>query len=231
MNRLLRAAAALALAVVGAFALAGPASAAADPTTECARQAAGYEAAGVCQLTVATAAPVCVDNVPKLTYAVTVEGSDKTLVTITFVNPSGDSVVYADQPLSGTVLWPGAVVGANGKGSDWPGWTKKADGTWAQGDAFSWAAQQVQVHFKVNPEATATVTYPAAGTACLPASSDVLGAEPNVTPVKSVVDPGRADVLSATGAESRPVLMLGAGLVVVGAGVLVTLAVLRRRSA
>ncbi|HEX5331222.1 MAG TPA: hypothetical protein VFW79_01120 [Cellulomonas sp.] len=52
--------------------------------------------------------------------------------------------------------------------------------------------------------------------------SDVLGAEPNVTVVRS-------QVLSATGSNVEPVLWLAGGLVVVGAGVVGGIAVARRR--
>lgn len=52
--------------------------------------------------------------------------------------------------------------------------------------------------------------------------SDVLGAEPNVTTARS-------GVLPATGSNVAPVLLLAGGLVVVGAGALGAIAVVRRR--
>ena len=223
MNRLLRLTAVLALLMGAGLTLASPASAADDPTGECVRQAAGYEAAGVCQLTVRSLKAVCVDDIAKVSYDVTAEGTPNTTVTITFVNPSGPAVVYADQPLSGSVNWPGTVVGADGKGVDWAGWTQKADGTWIAGDEFSWTLPSVQVRFKVNPEASATLAYPDVATGCAPARSEVLSA----TVVSASTS--RSGVLAATGSEATPVLLLGGGLVAVGAGVLVTLAVLRRR--
>ena len=69
--------------------------------------------------------------------------------------------------------------------------------------------------------------YAAQGVACPPTvtpppGSDVLGAEPNVTAA-------RFDVLSATGWNVAPVLLLAGGLVVVGAGALGAIAVVRRR--
>ncbi|NMM16978.1 MAG: hypothetical protein HHJ14_07495 [Cellulomonas sp.] len=69
--------------------------------------------------------------------------------------------------------------------------------------------------------------YAAPGVVCPPTvtpppRSDVLGADPNVTTVRS-------DVLSATGSNVEPVLLLAGGLVVVGAGVLGGIAVARRR--
>ena len=49
------------------------------------------------------------------------------------------------------MLWPGAVVGPDGKGIDWPGWTKQANGTWVQGDEFSWVNPSAQVLFTMGP--------------------------------------------------------------------------------
>src|SRR5450830_2038622 len=74
--------------------------------------------------------------------------------------------------------------------------------------------------------------YAAPGVVCVLSStpaprSDVLGAEPNVTTVRS--DVLSAGVLSATGSNVEPVLLLAGGLVVVGAGVLGGIAVARRR--
>ena len=60
-------------------------------------------------LNVAVLQPICDGDVPKLRYEITVPGSTATTVTITWLNPSGANVVYANQPLSGTVNWPGAV--------------------------------------------------------------------------------------------------------------------------
>ena len=110
---------------------------------------------------------VCTSNVPYLDYDVTVNnlpGADK--VTITFINPGGPDIVFADQPLSGKILWPGAVLDGQGNIVDWPGWTLNPDGTWTQGDEFDWVRPSVQVNFEVNPSATVTVDYPPATSAC-----------------------------------------------------------------
>ena len=236
MKSKLRAAAAIALGMFAALALVGPAAAAVAPSDDCARQDAGYAAAGVCQLTVKVATPVCDNNVPMLRYQVLAEGTSNPTVTITWMNPSGANVVAADQPLSGSVPWPGAVVGSDGQGVGWPGWIKQADGTWVKGGPFGWTRPSVQVAFKVGTEATSTVSYPPSSPVCLtePAGSSVLGAEPNAAgavPVSRQVVSASSQVLSATGSNTAPVLLLAGGLVLVGAGVLITLAVLRRRQA
>lgn len=83
--------------------------------------------------------------------------------------------------------------------------------------------------------------YAAPGVVCPPTvnpppRSDVLGADPNVATVRSDVlgaEPNvtmvRSGALPATGSNVAPVLLLAGGLVVVGAGALGAIAVVRRR--
>jgi len=171
-----------------------------------------------CELRVVTKSPICDNDVPKLRYAVEAIGTPSTTVTITWVNPSGADVVQSGLPLSGTVLWPGAVV-KDGKGVDWPGWRQLPDGSWVEGDEFDWVRPSVQVTFQVNPEATVTVAYPPSSPQCLtsPPGGQVLADEP------------AAPELSATGTDALPVALAGAGLLAVGAlAVLVTLRHRRR---
>lgn len=225
MNKLIRSVLGIALATTAVLPFAGPAAAVETPAPGCPTQDPGYEAGGVCQVTVTTVDPTCVGGVASLDYVVTAEGTPSSTVTITFVNPSGGNVVYANQPLTGSVLWPGMVV-TGGQATDWPGWTKAADGTWSSGDEFSWADSNVQVLFAVGPEAAATVTYPQ-GTGsgyCGPSSSEVLAAPPNAS--TSLV----SNVLAATGANPMPLAFLGGGLILVGGSLLVMRSRLRHRS-
>jgi hypothetical protein len=164
-------------------------------------------------LNVGVLQPVCDGDVPKLRYEINVPGSTATTVTITWLNPSGPNVVYANQPLSGTVNWPGAVV-VNGRGVDWPGWTQLANGTWVEGDEYNWVRPSVQVLFQVNPEATVTVAYPPSSPNCLTNPPQVLSASQR---------------LSATGTDAGPMLTLATVLTVAGAAVLGGLAWRRRR--
>jgi hypothetical protein len=198
-----------------------PSPSATDPAFGCLGATTTYGAPLPCQLNVTVAQPVCDGDVPYLKYAVEAVGSPNTTVTITWVNPSGADVVYANQPLSGRVLWPGAVVDSAGKPVDWPGWHKTADGAWVQGDEFDWVRPSVQVHFKVNPEATVAVAYPASSPQCsVNPQAFVLADSPT--------DPSAA-VLAATGSNGvGPTLLGAAGLVVVGA-LVVTLTVVARR--
>lgn len=208
--------------LVGLF-VAGPAAASTlpgDPSpapTPCPTDRPGYAAPGVCQL-VAHVNPVCVADVPLLKYSLEEMGTTLTTATITWVHPGGTDVVLKDQPLTGTLLWPGAVLNSEGKIVDWPGWTQRADGTWVPGDAFDWARQPLQVQFEVNPSTVATVSYPGGAGVCEPVSSAVLAE--GSTPVRSAV-------LAATGSDVAPYAIGGAGLVLVGA-VLLLLRMSRR---
>jgi LPXTG-motif cell wall-anchored protein len=148
----------------------------------------------------------CVDDVALLGYKYNGDASE---VTITFVNPDGADVVYADQPASGTVLWPGMEVSSDGAGEDWPGWTKNEDGTWVRGDSYDWAAETVQVIITADADTVTTSTYPNA-VSCSPAGVPRTGA------------------LAATGGDLVLPLSIAAGLVLVG-GVAV-LATRRRRA-
>jgi len=237
MSRLRRGAvAALLAALVGLF-VAGPslaadagtstqgttATATGEPQFGCLGATDSYGAPLPCQLSVRVLEPVCDNDVPYLSYSVATQGTPNTTVTITWLNPGGQDVVYANLPLTGRVLWPGAVVDAQGNPVDWPGWRKLSDGTWVEGDEFDWVRPSVQVHFKVNPEATVTVAYPPATPTCSanPPTSQVLADNPSGSPTSAV--------LAATGAgDTTPLVVAGLGLVLAGA-VAVALAFVSRR--
>lgn len=109
--------------------------------------------------------PICDGDVPYLRYRVVATGIDVDTVTITWINPTGDDVVQADLPLDGRVLWPGAVVAADGSPLDWPGW-RLEDGEWVVGDEFDWVRPSVDVRFEANPELTKTAAYPPSSPSC-----------------------------------------------------------------
>ena len=129
MVRLVRSAAVALVAVLVALVGALPASATDEgptaspsPTSQvygCIDPVDSYGAPRACQLLVQVLSPVCDNDVPKLRYVVNPVGTPNDKVTITFLNPGGPDVVHADQPLAGSVLWPGAVVGPDGRVSVW----------------------------------------------------------------------------------------------------------------
>lgn len=212
-------AAALLLASVGLAPSVASAAPAPSPSAsdDCTRGVDDYGAPLPCELDVTVLTPVCDNDVPKLRYAVTAVGSTRDTVDITWVNPQGDDVVLADLPLTGTVLWPGAVVGADGSGADWPGWRLEG-GTWVQGDEYDWVRPDVTVRFDVNPTATVTVDYP-------PSSPQCLTAPPRTEVLAAGDDAERSEVLAATGAQVGLLAAAAGGLVALGAGAVA----LRRR--
>ena len=199
-----------------------PSASASAPTYGCADVDA-YPSQAVCTLKV-VASPICVNDVPELAYNVVAVGTPITTVTITFKNPGGADIVYPDLPLSGTILWPGAVVGADGNATDWPGWTKQADGSWVAGDQFSWTRPSSNLNFEVNPGADASVSYPSATSVCAnPPNTEVLADDGVVLASNS------SAVLSATGSNDAPLLFAAIAFVVVGAGAVTLVTISRRR--
>ena len=69
-----------------------------------------------------TLVSTCEADAAYLDYAIELEGTTGDTVTVTWINPDGEGVVHRDLPLSGRLLWPGAVVDDDGRGVDWPGW-------------------------------------------------------------------------------------------------------------
>jgi hypothetical protein len=172
--------------------------------------------------------------VPKLTYQVAVTGTDSTTVTITWINPNGDDVVMTGLPLSGTVLWPGAVE-LNGEPVDWPGWSF-VDGSdpdsvadqWVEGDEFDWVRPTVTIRISVNPEAEMTVAYPPSSPDC--ATDPQGGVEgvsgPGITPPPT--DGLGAQVQPMSGV-SLPLILLGLAALVLGVGFAIPTPVTERR--
>jgi LPXTG-motif cell wall-anchored protein len=218
MNRWMRALTVLALALSGAVLSAGASTAAEPDLTPCQAEAQGYSPSSPCQLTVQTQTQ-CTNNVPRIAYQAVVEGTNATTATITFINPTGADIVLTNQPLSGTLLWPGATVDADGNATDWPGWTQLASGEWIEGDSFDWARPNLAMQFAVNPVTDAVVVYPATKPACGPTGG---ASSAGVTQVSHGISR-----LSSTGTTVTPLLAVAGGLVVVGLGAL--LAVRRRR--
>jgi hypothetical protein len=178
--------------------------------------------------------PVCDGDVPKLTYQVAVTGTTSNTVTITWVNPNGDDVVMTGLPLSGTVLWPGAIE-LNGEPVDWPGWSfvdgPDADSVpdqWVEGDEFDWVRPSVTIIISVNPEASMSVAYPPSSPDCATepegAVRGVTG--PGITPPPT--DGLGAEVRPASG-FGLPLILLGLAAVVLAIGFVVPMPATERR--
>ncbi len=159
--------------------------------------------------------PTCDGDMPYLEYEIEVEGTDATTATIIFMHPTDpdQDVVHADLPLSGRVLWPGAIPAGAAGGPDWPGWSFD-DGLWVEGDEFDWARPEVEVLFQVDPEAIVSVAYPSSTADCDPNApgGDVGSATgtPNVTlPPTDMLPAGSS---SPSGDSWRLILLAMAGI-------------------
>lgn len=155
---------------------------------------------------------VCEGNAPWIEFDVVVTGGDaadrSAPASLVLTNGSETTTVQlgtlSEGELQGRVLWPGAAVGSDGRGSDWPGWTL-ADGTWSESDDdYAWTRGDVSATLVVNPTLAVPVAYPQSTTDCATAPA-VAGAP--------------AGSLPATGGDSA---MMGsavvAGSVAVAAG-------------
>lgn len=204
--------------------VAGPSAALTTQVIPGCEPANGYEPGEICQVLVAPLSPDCIATVPTLPYAVTVEGraeDSPNTIDITWVNPGGDDVVLTDQPLEGSLVWPGTVVGSDGLATDWPNWSQNANGTWSQGDEFTWAVGSVDVQFGSTPAVTLPVSYPDRPE-CRPEGA-VLASNPGTptrTPPAATPQRGLSGVLAATGSAGVP-LAIGAGALLVGGASLV----------
>ncbi|MFH6999694.1 gliding motility-associated C-terminal domain-containing protein, partial [Flavobacterium sp. FlaQc-57] len=109
-----------------------------------------------------TATGICVNDVPYIDYVVTpVNFTPVSGVTIAWANSSNTVITTMnDLPLSGRVIWPGAVVDESGKGIDWPGWIFQ-NNKWIQGaDGFETLRPSANLTITLNPSQTITVSYP-----------------------------------------------------------------------
>ncbi len=229
MVKIARRAALVTVALAAALLTAGPAMAETPPASStptpgpsgyaCLNQEAGYAASGVCQLVVLKADTVCRGDLPWLDYSLQAQGTPNTTATLTWGDPNGQHVTMSGLPLTGSVLWPGAVADAHGNAIDWPGWSL-VNGVWVQHDQWDWVRPSVPLTFEVNPSATITAYYPEATAPC---------ADP---PSTAVLADGGSAVLASTGTSDATPLMAGAaGALLLGALLLAIRAAVRRRSA
>ncbi|WP_449404066.1 T9SS type B sorting domain-containing protein [Flavobacterium hibernum] len=133
-----------------------------------------------------TATAICVNDVPYVDYVVTpVNFTPINGVTIAWANSSNTVITTMnDLPLSGRILWPGAVVDQAGKGIDWPGWIFQ-NNKWIQGaDGFETLRPSATLTITLNPSQTITVTYPPSEPLCtLRPTFAIVANDDNVGPI------------------------------------------------
>lgn len=165
-----------------------------------------------------TVSPACSADVPWITFSVVLTDPDDVATghTARLVLSNGSQSVtltlgeLVGNRLSGTVLWPGASVGADGRGNGWPGWTFSG-GEWVETSGnFAWTRGNITATLEVNPSLAVPLSYPPSTPQCLTSP-----------PLARALTAGVA--LPATGGDSAALapLLWGAGtLVLVGGGVL-----------
>ncbi len=152
----------------------------------------------------------CRDDAVWLNWQIDVADTDADTVSLTFVNPDGDDLVYDDLPLTGELLWPGTELDDDGTPTNWPGWSL-VDGVWIEGDGFDWVRGDTDVTVRINPVGTFTVSYP-------PATADCAGDPP-------------PEELPDTGVRSTTLALLALLLLGVGVGTVLAGTRVRRRPA
>lgn len=127
-----------------------------------------------------TATAVCKSDVPYIQYTVVPNftPSSANPVTLTWLN--GDKTVLtaqptlSNQPLQAEILWPGAVLDAQGNPTDWPGWYL-SNGQWVQGaDGYENTRPTAYLVISVNPTDTVQASYPPATPTCNAAPPNVV---------------------------------------------------------
>ncbi|MBF4466463.1 Ig-like domain-containing protein, partial [Flavobacterium sp. LC2016-12] len=115
-----------------------------------------------------TANSYCSNDVPYVSYTVAADNfTPNSLLTINWIDSENNVVAtQTNLPLTGNVLWPGAIVDNNGIGIDWPGWLL-TNGQWVEGaDGFENTRTGVTMQFSLNPTVNVVVNYPPATPQC-----------------------------------------------------------------
>lgn len=120
-------------------------------------------------LDVTAFSPECVRDTPFVRYTIVPVGfvpADEH-ATLTVKDRNGNVVETREvTSFSGTFIYPGASVDSDGNPTDWPGWKRAEDGRWIPDVSDSFLREGLVIDVAVNPTATATVSYPAATSAC-----------------------------------------------------------------
>jgi choice-of-anchor A domain-containing protein len=111
----------------------------------------------------------CSNNAPLLDYTVTpnytVSGD---VVKIEWLNSDGAVVKEQNNmPLSGSILFPGAAIDKDGKGTAWPGYAYQ-DGKWVQVSDLNSTIRNAgaKIRVTITPTQTISISYPASTGSC-----------------------------------------------------------------
>ena len=175
----------------------------------------------------------CVSNVPYISFDVILTDPDHKATSHTAyltLSGGGHSEKFllgeiVNGTLSGSMLWPGASVGAGGEPTGWPGWTQ-VGGTWVQTDGnYGWTRNISSALISVNPSTVVALSYPSASPNCV---TPPPGSDPTAPGGATTTSSSSNTDLASTGV-SAALLPIGIGsIMVILAGLSIFL--LRRRS-
>jgi hypothetical protein len=177
-------------------------------------------------LDVSAFSPLCRRNAPYISYSIVPVGFTPERATVTMTIRAANGTVVAThqiEELTGTMLWPGATVDADGRPTDWPGWKLADDGvSWIPDPADRHLRDALSIEVSVGTAtATATVAYPVETEACLGPDSSPPPPTAPATPITPTTAPSSATLTSdlpSTG-SSGLVTLLAVGAVCVLLGV------------
>jgi LPXTG-motif cell wall-anchored protein len=196
-------------------------------------------------LDVSAFSPECIRDAPFINFTIVPVGFTPVDGTATLVIRDRIGAVVETRTvtsLSGTFIYPGARVDANGNAIDWPGWQLADDGvSWIPDPSDAILRDGLTIEVTVNPTATATVSYPSATSPCAnpPGSRPpcVPGQNADGTPADDCEpcvpgqnnDANPADDCTLPRTGSGPQRLMQVGAVVVMAGLLLYVGTRRRR--
>lgn|GEM_PF-3108395 len=177
-----------------------------------------FEGAGVCAAAqlIGSITAQCLNDVPILSYSVTLidpsnqSTGDEAVLTLSdgsnsYVFDPALGTIHDGETLTGSRIWPGASVDADGNATGWPGW--ELDGTtwvettgnygWARGDGLT-------ATISVNPDIVASVTYPPGDPNCITRPP-----LPPLDPPTLGLFPTNAQLAQQCTSDGRGVLTLG----------------------
>jgi len=111
----------------------------------------------------------CDKDAPYLDYTVTPNyTATGATAKIEFINSNGEVIdTRTSQPLTGSILFPGAAVDNTGKGIAWPGWAYQNDRWVEVTDSYSSIRTAgAKIRVTVSPVQTIDITYPLSTSSC-----------------------------------------------------------------